>query len=119
MLSYYRRMIAMRKAHHELRTGECRYIAPCDDVFGVIRTVSGGEDALGKPAIDACAITLINRSSKPAEVYLTAEDVMNAQEIESDRGETLYARAGAFTVRVQGMHCVTYFAKLKTNRYIE
>ena len=109
----------MRKSHHELRTGECTYIAPCDDVLGVIRTVSGGEDALGNPALDACAVTLINRSAKPVEVYLTAEDVLNAQEIESDRGEKLYARAGAFTVRVQGMHGVTYFAKLKKNRYIE
>ena len=64
-------------------------------------------------------MTLINRSSRPAEVYFTAEDVMNAQEIESDRGEALHARAGAFTVRVQGMHGVTYFAKLPKNRYIE
>ena len=119
MMAYYKRMIEMRKSHHELRTGECRYIAPCDDVLGVIRTVSGGEDALGNPAVDACAVTLINRSSRPAEIYLIAEDVMNAQEIESDRGEKLYARAGAFTVRVQGMHGVTYFAELGKSRFME
>jgi len=119
MYAYYRRMIDMRKTHRELRTGECTYIAPCDDVFGVIRTIRGGEDALGHPAQDACAITLINRSSRPMEIYLTAQDVMHAQEIESDRGETLHARAGAFTVRLQGMHGVTYFAKLRKNRFID
>ena len=119
MLAYYKRMIAMRKTHHELRNGECTYIAPCDDVLGVIRTVSGGEDALGHPAADACAVTLINRSAKPVEIYLTAEDVMNAKEITSDRGETLHARAGAFTVRLQGMHGVTYFAELGKSRFME
>ena len=79
MLAYYRRMIAMRKAHPELRTGECAYISPDDDVFGVIRTISGGVDALGKPAEDACAVTLINRSAHAVDVYLTAEDVLGAQ----------------------------------------
>ena len=110
LLAYYRGMIAMRKANPVLRTGECRYIAPCDDVLGVIRTITGGKDALGRKAKDACSVTLINRSARPVTVYLTSEELMGARELISDRDEVQTARAGAFTVTVAGMHGVTYFA---------
>ena len=109
LLAYYRGMIAMRNSNPVLRTGECRYIAPCDSVLGVIRTISGGRDALGREAKDACAVTLINRSARVQEVYLTCEELMGATEIISDRDEVRTARAGAFTVTVPGMHGVTYF----------
>ncbi len=111
LLSYYRGMIAMRNKNTVLRTGECRYIAPCDDVLGVIRYIDGGADALGRKAEDACAVTLINRSSRPIDLYLTAKDLMGATEIISDRDETHTARAGAFSVKLAGMHGVTYFAQ--------
>ena len=110
LLSYYRGMIAMRNKNMVLRTGECRFIAPCDDVLGVIRYIDGGADALGRKAADACAVTLINRSSRPIDLYLTAQDLMGATEIISDRDETHTARAGAFSVKLAGMHGVTYFA---------
>jgi len=111
LLSYYRGMIAMRNKNMVLRTGECRFIAPCDDVLGVIRYIDGGADALGRKAADACAVTLINRSSRPIDLYLTAQDLMGATEIISDRDETHTARAGAFSVKLAGMHGVTYFAQ--------
>ncbi|MBQ2833977.1 MAG: hypothetical protein IJE71_05145, partial [Clostridia bacterium] len=111
LLAYYRGMIAMRNSNPVLRTGECRYIAPCDSVLGVIRTISGGRDALGREAKDACAVTLINRSARVQEVYLTCEELMGATEIISDRDEVRTARAGAFTVTVPGMHGVTYFVQ--------
>ena len=101
----------MRKAHPELRTGECAYIAPDDDVFGVIRTISGGVDALGKPAQDACAVTLINRSARAVDVYLTQEDVLGARELTAENGETLHARAGAFSLRIMGLRGMTYFTR--------
>lgn len=111
LLAYYRGMIAMRGANTALRTGECRYIAPCDDVLGVIRTISGGVDALGRRAKDACVVTMINRSARPVTVYLTSDELMGAGEIISDRDEVHTARAGAFSVTVAGMHGVTYFAQ--------
>lgn len=111
LLAYYRGMIAMRNANPALRTGECRYIAPCDDVLGVIRTISGGVDALGRRAKDACVVTMINRSARPVTVYLTSDELMGAGEIISDRDEVHTARAGAFSVTVAGMHGVTYFAQ--------
>ena len=111
MLAYYRRMIAMRKTHPELRTGECAYISPDDDVFGVIRTISGGVDALGKPAEDACAVTLINRSAHAVDVYLTAEDVLGAQELTAESGETINARAGAYSLRIMGLRGMTFFTR--------
>ena len=111
LLSYYRGMIAMRNANAVLRTGECRYIAPCDDVLGVIRTIEGGADVFGRKAKDACSVTLINRSARPVTVYLTSEELMGAKELVSDRDEVQTARAGAFTVTLAGMHGVTYFAQ--------
>lgn len=111
LLAYYRGMIAMRRKNQVLRTGECRFIAPCDDVLGVIRTIEGGVDALGRKAKDACAVTLINRSARTATVYLTAQELMGAQEIVSDRDEVHHVRAGAFSVTLSGMRGVTYFAQ--------
>ena len=111
MLAYYRRLIAMRKAHPELRTGECAYIAPCDEVLGVIRTISGGKDALGRPAKDGCAVTLINRSARALEIYLTSEELAGAQELFAEDGEALHARAGAYSLPVKGMTGVTFFTR--------
>ena len=111
LLAYYRGMIAMRSKNQVLRTGECRFIAPCDDVLGVIRTISSGEDALGRKAKDACAVTLINRSSKTTLIYLPVEEMMGVQEILSDRDEVNQARDGAFSISLAGMHGVTYFAQ--------
>ena len=111
LLAYYRGMIAMRNSNPVLRTGECRYIAPCSTVLGVIRYIDGGVDALGERAKDACAVTLINRSARAVNIYLTCEDLMGAQEIISDRDEVHRARAGAFSISVPGMHGVTYFAQ--------
>ncbi|MBP3655922.1 MAG: glycoside hydrolase family 13 protein [Clostridia bacterium] len=110
MMEAYRDMIAMRNTHAELRTGDCRYIAPGEDVLGVIRTISEGADALGRPAKDACAVTLLNRSTKPVDIYLTTSDLMGAMEIVSESGEAMHARAGAYTIRLNAMSGATYFA---------
>ena len=111
LLAYYRGMIAMRNHNAVLRTGECKFIAPCDGVLGVIRTITGGVDALGRKAKDGCAVTLINRTARVANIYLTTEDLMGAQEIISDRDEVHTARAGAFCITLAGMHGVTYFTQ--------
>ena len=109
MLAYYRRMIAMRSHHPVLSVGDCKYIAPCDDVFGVIRWIEGGRDALGSPAKNACAVTLINRSARDVDVYLTCEELHGAQELLGDNGAEIDARGGAFTIHLQGMHGRTFF----------
>ena len=80
-------------------------------MWGVIRTIEGGVDALGRKAEDSCAVTLINRSARTADIYLTSEDLMGVAEIVSDRDETHSVRAGAFCVKLAGMHGVTYFAQ--------
>ena len=109
MLSYYRSMIAMRNNHPVLSVGECRYIAPCDDVFGVIRWIENGVDALGNPAQNACAVTLINRSARDIDVYLTSGDLCGAKELHGDDGREIDERAGAFTIHLRGMHGRTLF----------
>ena len=119
LLAYYRGMIAMRNSNPVLRTGECRYIAPCCDVLGVIRHIDGGVDALGRKEKDACAVTLINRSSRAATVYIPCEDLCGAQKLLSDRDEVQQARAGAFSITVPGMHGVTYFAQTTRAHYAD
>ena len=119
LLAYYRGMIAMRNANQVLRTGDCRYIAPCHTVLGVIRYIDGGVDALGSRAKDACAVTLINRSAREVKVYLTCEELMGAQKLVSDRDEVCQARAGAFSITVPGMHGVTYFAQATKAHYAD
>ena len=119
MMDYYKRMVAMRHAHAALRTGECVYIAPCDDVFGVIRTIKDGTDALGNPAKDGCAVTLINRSARAVEVYLTAQELGGTREIASDNGEVLHVRGGAYSITIPGMHGRTYFSCRCDGRIID
>lgn len=111
LVAYYRRMIALRRAHPVLRTGECRYVAPCSDVLGIVRTIEGGKDALGNPAQDACAVTFINRSAQGVDLYLTTADVLGARQIVSDTGEIFTERGGAFSVHLPGMRGTTYFAQ--------
>ena len=100
----------MRKGNPVLSVGECRYIAPSDDVFGEIRTIDNGVDALGNPAKNACAVTLINRSARNFDVYLTSEELGGAKELRADNGVELGARGGAFTIHLEGMRGRTFFA---------
>ncbi len=119
LLSYYRGMIAMRNSNQVLRTGECKFIAPCASILGVIRTIEDGVDALGRQAPSACAITLINRSARAQTVYLTCDEMMGAQELLSDRDEIHVARAGAFSIVVPGMHGTTLFAQPMQAHYAD
>ena len=112
VLSIYHTLIQMRREHPVLRTGECRYLSPCNDVLGILRTIQGGQDALGRAAQDACALTFINRSSRNVTLYVKTSDVMDAQCLVSDRNDVLFASEGAFIVHLDAMRGVTYFAKL-------
>ena len=111
MLTRYKAMIAMRREHAVLQTGECAFIAPCGDVLGVIRTIQNERDAFGKKADNALAVTLINRSARDVIVYLTKDDVGGAKTLKTDSGEILTARAGAFSMKLSGLRGVTLFAE--------
>lgn len=92
MLTRYKAMIAMRREHAVLRTGECSFIAPCGDVLGVIQHNSKRTGCdFGKKADNALAVTLHNRSARDVTVYLTKDDVGGAKMLKTDSGETLTA----------------------------
>lgn len=110
LMHEYKALIAMRNTNPVMRTGECRYIAPCASVLGVVRTISGGKDVFGKHTKNAAAVTLINRSSSEHEVYLTTEDFGGAKAICTEDGEVIHARAGAYSIRLSGLHGLTLFA---------
>ena len=45
-------------------------------------------------------------------LYVKTSDVMGAQCLISDRNDVLFASDGAFSIHLDAMHGVTYFAKL-------
>ncbi len=111
MLALYRRLLALRRDHDALRGGACRIFAPCEDVLGVVRFVRGGVDALGRPARDGVAVTLVNRSAQPVSVYLTPDDLLGETDFVLDSGEEVHDRAGAVSVSLPGLRGVTLLSK--------
>ena len=105
--AYYKRLIALRHAHPVLRSGYCRVFAPCPDVLCVLRTFEGGKDAFGREQEDELAITMINRSARAQEIFLTAEDVRGHRMTFSGTGAELTPMGGSFSVRVPGLRGVT------------
>ena len=114
VLSLYHTLIGMRLKYPVLRTGECWYLAPCNDVLGILRTIEDGLDALGHAAEDACALTFINRSNRSVTLYVKTSDVMGAQCLVSDRGDVLFASEDAFSIHLEAMRGATYFAQLSS-----
>ena len=105
--AYYKRLIALRHAHPVLRSGYCRVFAPCPDVLCVLRTFEGGKDAFGREQENELAITMINRSARAQEIFLTAEDVRGHRMTFSGTGAELTPMGGSFSVRVPGLRGVT------------
>ena len=107
MLSYYRRLIHLRKDNPVLQTGDCRVFTPCEDVLAVRRAFEGGRDVFGKERPDAVAITMINRSAKPVQVFLTKEDVQGHALLISGTGAELLPTGGSFSVLLPGLRGIT------------
>lgn len=61
LLGWYRQVIALRHQHAFLRTGEWISLPLQPDIYGYIRVIQGGRDALGEAAADGAALVLFNR----------------------------------------------------------
>ena len=107
-LTFFRGILRARLDNPVLLTGECRMIAPCADVLGVIRTITGGVDALGDPAEDGVALTLINRSETPQRVYLSASDLCGASALRCGEVSVIESENGAFTLTLGALDGETY-----------
>ena len=107
MLSYYRRLIALRKGLPVFITGYSRVFAPCDDVLCVARQFTGGQDAFGEPQKEAIAITMINRSARAVNVFLTEEEVGRHRLTVSGTGAEITPVGGSISVRVPGLRGLT------------
>ena len=97
----------MRKENPVLQTGDCHIFSPCEDILAVRRAFEGGKDVFGKERRDAVAITMINRSAKPVQVFLTKEDVQGRTLLISGTGAELFPIGGSFSVRLPGLRGIT------------
>lgn len=70
LLSWYKKMIALRNSHAVLRTGQWQPLECHPDVFGYVRWIDGGRDTFGEPAEDNTAVVLLNRSRLEVTVQL-------------------------------------------------
>ena len=61
----------------------------------------------GKERADAVAITMINRSAKPMQVFLTKEDVQGHALLISGTGAELLPTGGSFSVLLPGLRGIT------------
>ena len=107
-LAFFRDMLRARLKHPVLMTGECRLLAPCPDVLGVIRTIEGGVDALGEAAEDSVALTLINRSETTQSVYMPASELCGATALRVSDGSLVESEKGAFTFTLGPLEGETY-----------
>ena len=107
MLAYYRRLIGMRRRNPVFWSGDCRVFSPCEDVLCVRRSVQNGKDVFGDPQDNAVAITMINRSARPLNVFLTEEDVDGHHMVVSGTGAEVVPVGGSLSVRVPGLRGLT------------
>ena len=109
MISYYKRLIALRAEHPVMRTGYCRVTSPCSDVLMVKRAYPDGRDPFGGShgEDDEIAITIINRSARPLDIFLTEEDMLGRRYTISGTGAELTPMGGSFSVRVPGLRGLT------------
>ena len=73
--NWYKRVIALRKEHLALQTGEFLPLYSNGDVLAYARLIRGGIDVFGSPAKDETFLVIINRSrTREAEVSLDVSD---------------------------------------------
>jgi len=66
LLSWHKKMIALRKKTDALRTGEFIPVFVDIDVYGFVRMIKGGKDVFGNDREDGFVVVLINRSQYEA-----------------------------------------------------
>ncbi|TWH46725.1 bifunctional glycogen debranching protein GlgX/4-alpha-glucanotransferase [Sporomusa sp. KB1] len=62
LVSWYKKVIGLRRQYMVLRTGEWLPLLTERDVFGYVRRIRGGQDVFGELAADNTAVVVFNRS---------------------------------------------------------
>jgi 4-alpha-glucanotransferase len=106
---YYRQLIALRHSHPVLKTGYCRFFAPNDDILAVFRDTRDGHDAFGSPLPPEFALTYVNRSMHPVDLYIPIQDVHHAGQLTSDTGKVFTPIGDAFQVTLPSLQGITLF----------
>ena len=74
LLTWYKKLIAVRNAYPMLRTGKWEVIWAEGDVLAYRRWINAGCDALGQSRPNNMAIVIINRGSRSAVADIAAQD---------------------------------------------
>ncbi len=106
---FYRRLISLRHSHPVLKTGTCRFFAPNDDILAVFRDTCQGLDAFGSPLPPEFAVTFLNRSMHPVDLYIPGQDVHGAGQLTSDTGKVFTPVGGAFQITLPALQGITLF----------
>lgn len=78
LVAWYRQLIGLRNQYPVLQTGDWRSIPIQPDVYGYLRTITGGYDEFGNPAEDNTALILLNRSHLSQEVTAVVPGVIGS-----------------------------------------
>jgi len=70
LLSWHKRMIALRNQYDIFKTGTWISLPAHADVYAYIRTITNGQDMFGQRKQDNTAVVLFNRSTEPITVQL-------------------------------------------------
>lgn len=74
LIASYRLLTHQRDTVDALKCGGASFLALDEDVFAILRGVSGGKDAFGKPAQDSVALAVINRSQSTKILAIRQRD---------------------------------------------
>ncbi|SEO47997.1 bifunctional glycogen debranching protein GlgX/4-alpha-glucanotransferase [Propionispora vibrioides] len=64
LLTWYKKIIALRKAHPVFSTGTWELLYAGGDIYGYIRRIENGRDVFGAAEPDAAALVLFNRNPR-------------------------------------------------------
>lgn len=70
VLSWYKRLIALRNEYDVFKTGKWISLPAHDQVYSYVRTIANGQDVFGHAKQDNTAVVLFNRSNEPITVQL-------------------------------------------------
>ena len=106
LLAYYKKIIALRRDHDALRTGDWQLFSANDDVLAFGRQIIGGRDRFGSAREDGTFIVLLNRSDEEQTVKVDVRAISHGRLVDMLSDTSAEVAGGHITVTLapyQGM----------------
>ena len=119
VLSWYRKIIALRNEHMALQTGDFLPLMGEGNVIAYARTIRNGRDEFGAPAKNEAFVVIINRSrTQEMKVSLNVGDfVQGTMRDVLDPEESVTPQRGLLTVKLPPLSARIYEAVPEVRRY--